>query len=204
MINYVRKDLSTTKWYHFIALVVSMSATGLLCLDRGNYSFMGLYICLATCFTYIIGQSCFFDEKGESKNWIKTLPHYAGQIVDSKFVLSLFTIAEGSCLYLISNLLIATITPYRVSFSSEIFILMGSFQLAYIALFLYLFYRYSYSIARSSMLLMLVALLLTKMIGSGKYLHIPDIPFESLPYIALIAGVVVFILSWLNCRKRIK
>lgn len=204
MINYIRKDLLITKRYHFMAVVVSLLASGLLHLDRGNYAFMGIYICLATCFTYIIGQSCFFDEKGESKNWIKTLPHRNGQIIDSKFILSLCTVFEGSGLYLLSNALIVAFTSYRMPVEAETFFLMGSFQITYIALFLYLFYRHSYSIARSSMLLMLLAILLTKMIGSGKYLHIPDLTFASLSHITFFVSIILLSISWLYCRRRIR
>lgn len=201
MLKLLKKDLLINYRHHLLSLVIVVAGLLLLQLESNDYSAMGLYACLIATFAYLVGQSAYMDDKGISGSWLRTLPVKPHQIIDAKYLLALLTTVEGFLLYLGTQFVSASVRQVAFQMSASLFTAILGLHLVYCGLFLFLFYKYGFSVAQYSIALVAFLLILTKMIGSEKFFKLPVISSFNALYGIAGLGLLVFLMSWLYTRR---
>ncbi len=201
MIDLIRKDISVNTKFILLSFLLSVVAVIVLELSNFGYASMEFYICLSGCFTYIVGRSCYIDEKGSSKMWIRTLPIKSKSIVDAKYILMIISIIEGVIIfygikYIMSGFSIR-------SFSDNVYmdLIILALHLIYCGLFLHLFYKYNYSVAQYAIYFMILILIFSKMVDNKKYIDLSIFSFDKVSLALIVFGAIVLIISWIFTRN---
>lgn len=203
MIKVIRKDILICLKFHLVYILVTIFVVGFLQLDSGDYAFMGLYMALAGGFTYVVAHSCYVDDKGMSVFWLKSLPVSPKKFIDSKYVLTILATLEGLFLFTLTNYLISIFKNSTYALFINLLPIMLIFHIIYCSLYLFLYFKYGYSIAQYSILFMLIFLAFTKMVGSKKFFDLSSLQLDNIVYIVLIIAIFIFILSWIYSRRKV-
>lgn len=197
MKNLIFKEIQFNKKNVILSVIIPLVSTILIGFDNGNYGLMAFYMSWILSFNFFVGKSCYADEQGSTLNYLKTLPIKVGNIVNIKFFLTLTTMIQGWGIVYISNFMLTTLGRNGHVVNYKLIILLLSIHLLYCGLYLYLFYRFNYSATQYSFFVVFVVLLLTKMLGSNKYLDITNIHLNRfLPYIVITLALFLFIVLW--------
>ena len=202
MFNLIRKDFLANITFVIVSLILSTIAIIVLKFDESDYSILELYGCLVLCFTYIVGHSCYVDEKGYSKMWMRSLPIKPTLIIDAKYALMIISILISFVIYIGVNFIVSSNLSISIMKNIVVIQFILGMHLFYCGIYLFLFYRFSYSTAQQSVYFMILVLLLTKMAGSKKYFDITIISLDIISFVVLIFGLVVLVFSWRFTRKK--
>lgn len=174
-----------------IGVLFSIIAYIFIAYDTDQNVSIAIYMSFMVTFSNYIGKSCLIEERDLVYDYLKILPLKKSYIVLSKYIGSLFVIIISCATLLIANILLFFMKVSKLNLSIDLLILMIAIYILYFSLYLAIFFKYNYSTAQNTILILFIGMILIfKYFKNVTYINL------NIQYILLIVSFVALYISY--------
>lgn len=187
----VLKDIIFNIKGFIVSTLFSIAAYTFIGFDNHPNYCISIYMSLMILFSNYIAKGCLLDERDFVYDYLKILPFKKSYIVLAKYIGSLLVIVVSCVTIFISNLILFIMQRPEIKISVNIAILMISIYLIYISLYLMIFFKYNYSTAQNTTVILFIGMIVVfKFFRNMTFIH------YNIQYIVLIVSLMYIYFSY--------
>lgn len=197
------KDIEFNKKYCILGLIAAFGFSFII-LDGVKYEFASYFMVPALLFSLMIGKMCHMEDTISVYSFLKSLPCKKRDLVVSKYIESFGTIIISYCIFVISNIVLSIFTEKQYDLTSSIMLYMFSMIIIYNSIYLYLNYRFNYSIAQQTSFILIIFYI--AILSVGQYIKYDGVLYKLISdgISSIVSLVIASIISIIFCILSIK